>query len=406
MPRSLAKKAASGTNRARVRGNGRMKPVSTMDAQLRALAQRIVADRTVAEDAVQDTWVSVLARGAGGSSAWLRGALRNRARMRLRADARRRARESAVATDERAYDPAVGYERRERLPRLREAIAELPEPERTIVRRRWLDERPSRAIADELGLPPSTVRWHLARAMARLRVRMVDERRTPAWLLIPSLGRAPGRLALVVVFALTLATVATQRCAVDPPPDPPTESRIPMPKPKSLDLPTLALATALAAGCVEPPETSAPEPSVEAHARVILASEPVRVDEVRETEDPLESCADTCILSMTPRLRVDCGGVGDFDACAEQCAESFCPAGDLSFTAEDVGTIGTAGCTELWCPTGCDDATAWGQCVSDCAATASREAGDKTCSFAGVQQRLCDLECRAAEAAGASSPGM
>lgn len=339
--------------------------MSTMDAQLRALAHRIVADRTVAEDAVQDTWVSVLAREALGSSAWLRGALRNRTRMRLRADARRRARQSAVATDERAYDPAVGYERRERLVRLREAIAELPEPEQTIVRRRWLDERSSRAIADELGLSPSTVRWHLARAMSRLRACMVDEGRTPAWLVIPSLGRAPGRLVLVVVVVA----------------------------PKSLDLATLALATACAAGCVDPPETSTPEPSVETDAGVTLRSEPERVDDARE--DPLESCADSCILSLTPRLRVDCGGVGDFDACAEQCAESFCPAGDLSFTAEDVDALGTAGCGELWCPDGCNDATAWGQCISDCAATASREAGDKTCSFAEVQQRLCDLECRA-----------
>lgn len=378
-----------------------MKPVSSLDAQLRALARRIVADRTAAEDAVQDTWVSVLSRESGvGTSAWMRGALRNRARMRLRSDARRRRREAACS-EETTLDPVARIERHESELRLREAIAELPEPEQTIVRRRWLDGHTSRAIAEELALPPATVRWHLARAMKRLRTRLADER-SPAWLALPWIGRMPARSAVVAAVALAVASVAALRCATTPPLDPAPESRALMPsptRPKPSSLTPALLATVCAAGCLDAPETSTPEPAVESHDRVVVASQPDRTVEDEASAEPVESCEDLCLLSMAPRLRVDCGGVADFDGCAEQCGESFCSAGDLSFTAEDVGSIGTAGCSELWCPTGCDDAAAWGQCVADCGESASRDSGDETCDFAGVQRRLCDLECRAAAAA-------
>ena len=410
--RPLSKKIGHlGTNTRGVRDNGQLQAVQSrasaaIDAQLRVLARRLVADRALAEDAVQDTWVSVLSGGRAQTrpASWWRGALRNRARMRVRADDRRRRREVAGSGLEPVEDPSEGLERRELLDRLRRAITELPEPARTIVRQRWLEERTSAAIACELGLEPATVRWHLARGMTRLRAQLVDEPQpTQAWLTVPWLRPSP---ALPVGLALTTAVVfgaGSVRCAAETPSsnvafaEPPNPSRaMPrIPETPSRLVPTLLCAVGLA-GCVDAPEASStPEPIAASLDRLVTPDEP--------DEAPVEACADLCMLSLSPRLRVDCSGVGHFDSCADQCAESFCPSGDLSFTAEDVTTIGTAGCGDLWCPTGCEDAAAWGQCTSDCADTAAREHGDKTCSFAGVQHQLCDLECRAkaaAEAAG------
>jgi len=385
-----------------------------LDAQLRALARRIVADGSLAEDAVQDTWVSVLSRGLAGrvSASWLRGALRNRAKMRLRADERRRRREAAAprrTEDTEGTEVTKRLEQRELLVRLREALAGLPEPEQTIVRRRWLEEQTSSVIADELGLAPATVRWHLARAMKRLRVSVGDDRGTSrSWLAVCGFGPSSSMVRPFTALAVVTAVVVVGPAHCDREPRPSarpgslitkqTTNTMPKHRKTPIRIASAVLSTACVAGCVEAPETAAPEPRMASHDRVVLANEP-RASTAGEV--PAERCTDLCTLSLTPRLRVDCSGVAEFDACAEQCAVASCPAGDLSFTAEDVGTIGTAGCDSLWCPTGCDDAVAWGQCVSDCATEASREAHDDTCDFAGTQSLLCDLECRAAEPHGA-----
>jgi iron(II)-dependent oxidoreductase len=118
---------------------------------LRALARTLVQDAELAEDLVQETWLSALrTRPApeGGLRGWLGTVLRNRARTR---DVVERAcvQQEVVA-----------------------AVMALDEPYRETLLLRYFDELPPRTIAAHMHVPVSTVKSRLARGLERLRERL------------------------------------------------------------------------------------------------------------------------------------------------------------------------------------------------------------------------------------------
>jgi RNA polymerase sigma factor (sigma-70 family) len=177
---------------------------------LRALARALAGDD--ADDLVQDAAIAALEHPPALDRPvrpWLAAVLRNRRRMNVRADARRRRRELAIAGAGDPVAETTSIDRARVLERLSRALVELDEPFRTAVVRRYLDGQTSAEIARALGVPAGTVRWRLKTGLARLRAALDDD--SPDWrgALIPMLHGAAivkTKLSLVViVIALLLA---------------------------------------------------------------------------------------------------------------------------------------------------------------------------------------------------------
>lgn len=142
---------------------------------LRRLARSLLDEGEV-DDALQDAALAALEldpppRQAGP---WLRGLLRNMAMMRRRSQARRRARERAVARPvvDAGSDPAAITAQAELMQQVATAVRELDEPFRTVVVLRFWRGMLPEAIAAELGVPRNTVRSRLQRGIERLRARL------------------------------------------------------------------------------------------------------------------------------------------------------------------------------------------------------------------------------------------
>jgi RNA polymerase sigma factor (sigma-70 family) len=184
---------------------------------LRALARSLVHGDADADDLIQDAAVAALEHPPDHDGrpvrAWLKAVVRNRWRMDRRGDARRRAREQAIAAGEHAAtiaDPADPIDRARALEKLAAALVALDEPFRTTVIRRYLDGSSAAEIARALGVPAGTVRWRLKTGLARLRAALDDT--APRWqaAFAPLVGAAvktKTSIAFVVVLILLLGVV-------------------------------------------------------------------------------------------------------------------------------------------------------------------------------------------------------
>ncbi len=177
---------------------------------LRALARALVGGDADADDLLQDAAIAAIEHPPmldRPVRPWLAAVLRNRRRMNVRADARRRHREQAVATDDALPDDSI--DRARALERLSRALVALEEPFRTVVIRRYLDGQSSAEIARALGVPAGTVRWRLKTGLARLRAALDDHARDWRAALIPCLQGAAivkTKLSVVlIILALLLA---------------------------------------------------------------------------------------------------------------------------------------------------------------------------------------------------------
>ena len=142
-------------------------------ASLRALALALLRDPGAADDAVQDTFVQALGKqGVRSRGGWLAAVVRNFARQRRRADARRLERERAAARSEAVPAADVVAARREMLMRLVEAVHALPEPYRETVWQRYFEELSPAVIAQRGGVPLATVKSRLQRGLSMLRERL------------------------------------------------------------------------------------------------------------------------------------------------------------------------------------------------------------------------------------------
>jgi RNA polymerase sigma-70 factor (ECF subfamily) len=178
-----------------------------------AAAIRLTADRQVAEEVVQETFLALWNRAelfdprVGSLAAWLHTIARNRTVDRLRAAGRRPnlvplsstggAEESDTATLERIVasgnvlggaDLGPGPEGELAAAELRTvirgALADLPEHERTALVLAYSAELTQSEIAERLGWPLGTVKTRTRRALLRLREVLAEE-------LGPGTGLAP-----------------------------------------------------------------------------------------------------------------------------------------------------------------------------------------------------------------------
>src|SRR6476660_653510 len=169
-----------------------------------AAVYRLTSDRGTAEEVVQETFLALWNRAetfdpaAGSLAAWLHTIARNRTVDRLRAAGRRPNLipwSSAAGEDEQdsaALDRLVGsgtvlggaaiglgpegeLAAGELRQVLRDALAELPESERTAIVLAYREELTQTEIAERLGWPLGTVKTRTRRALLRLREALAEE---------------------------------------------------------------------------------------------------------------------------------------------------------------------------------------------------------------------------------------
>jgi RNA polymerase sigma-70 factor (ECF subfamily) len=138
---------------------------------LRGLARSLIGDTQV-DDLVQDAWLAVLRRPPDPLRPvrpWLARVVTNLARNRLRAERRRRMPEEATGTTRAADCPAELTQAAEAQRMLADAIVRLPDALRAVIVLRFFRGLDSRATARQLGIPDSTVRSRIQKALAALR---------------------------------------------------------------------------------------------------------------------------------------------------------------------------------------------------------------------------------------------
>jgi RNA polymerase sigma-70 factor (ECF subfamily) len=160
------------------------------------VCQRILGDHAEAEDAAQEAFVTAYRslatwRGDGTFSAWLsrigvRIALRQAGRRKTvtwrapaasagpgeRTDPVDRAADRASLAAAPLTDPALLSLRAERATEIRAAVTGLPEPYREVVALRFFAGATLDEIAQQTGRPLATVKTHLYRGLARLRLEL------------------------------------------------------------------------------------------------------------------------------------------------------------------------------------------------------------------------------------------
>jgi RNA polymerase sigma-70 factor (ECF subfamily) len=149
---------------------------------VQSLARSLVRDPTVADDVVQEAYLTALDRpprtAHSGASlrAWLAAVTRTLARQSVRTETRRHAREAKVARPETAVEPAgLDVVARGEVQRdVVEAVLALAEPYRSTVLLRYLDGLSGPEIAERTGVSHAAVRQRLSRGLKTLRGELDD----------------------------------------------------------------------------------------------------------------------------------------------------------------------------------------------------------------------------------------
>jgi RNA polymerase sigma-70 factor (ECF subfamily) len=143
---------------------------------LRAFVRSRVRDLGVAEDICQETFVAALDRGVpeDGVGRWLFGIARNKVLKHIR-DSKGPALAVQERPSAREADPAQSLARDDEHARVRQAVADLDDALREVVRLRYEGGLSYQEIADYLDLPHSTVQGRLKRARIALRDALLPE---------------------------------------------------------------------------------------------------------------------------------------------------------------------------------------------------------------------------------------
>lgn len=149
------------------------------------MAHQILPSRTDAEDAVQEVFIRLWRTAdrydpqRAALVTWVMLITRRYLVDRLR---RARAALKPGALDERQAEltepkiaPEIPAERRERMAQLMKQIDKLPELQRVVLIRAYLNGQTLRQIGDELNTPLGTIKSALSRALVRLRERELGE---------------------------------------------------------------------------------------------------------------------------------------------------------------------------------------------------------------------------------------
>jgi len=154
---------------------------------VRRLAQALARDVHSAEDLAQKTLLAALERRPGAHISlrgWLTVTLRHVWLRGRRDEARRHEREDAWSSDAQRPSEQELLARAALHRDLMEAVLGLPDPYRTAILLRYLDEIPPREIAARQGVPVRTIATRLQRGLQLLRARLkiVDLPARRAWL--------------------------------------------------------------------------------------------------------------------------------------------------------------------------------------------------------------------------------
>lgn len=177
---------------------------------LRAFAARLAKDDP--DDLVQETLVASMHTPTQLRSprAWLASVMRNRHRMRGRAQASRNRRETGASDVVESVSPDDATHRVRVLSAVVERLESLPELDRAIVVARFFDGLDATQIGRAHNLSPSTVRSRLRRALLRLRddldERFNGERAT--WAVAVAAARPDRTVGLATASALSASKVA------------------------------------------------------------------------------------------------------------------------------------------------------------------------------------------------------
>lgn len=153
--------------------------------RLLQLARLILQSASDAEDIVQDSliklWKHLPTLEPGTEPAWLMTCARNACLDRLRAQQRQSGLLRQVHSEDRELDrhindqgPATAELRRERSQQLHAAIGQLPEPARSLIILRDIQDQDVSTVAQALGLTPNQVKVYTFRARRALR-RQLEE---------------------------------------------------------------------------------------------------------------------------------------------------------------------------------------------------------------------------------------
>jgi RNA polymerase sigma-70 factor (ECF subfamily) len=150
-------------------------------AQALALAQRVLRQSALAEETVQEAFLSVWRNptgydaGRGSVRAWLMSTVHHRAVDQVRREEaqRRRAEEAVADVDVDGGDPAETVVDELGLPAEREAVrralGDLPAEQRQVIELMYFGGMSQSKISESLGLPLGTVKSRTLLAMRRLR---------------------------------------------------------------------------------------------------------------------------------------------------------------------------------------------------------------------------------------------
>lgn len=155
-----------------------------------ALARRVVRDPDLAEDVVQEAFLSIW-RDAGRfvperarASAWLLTLVHRRAVDRVRSEQRRRAEPldeaSALERGREGSAADAAWLRLER-ERVQAALARLPDQQRELLELAYYGGFTQSQLAERLGRPLGTVKSQMFAALARLRDLLELDSREEAW---------------------------------------------------------------------------------------------------------------------------------------------------------------------------------------------------------------------------------
>jgi RNA polymerase sigma factor (sigma-70 family) len=149
--------------------------------QLLAFAIGLLRHRELAREVVQVTFGKALEQAGSippeARKAWLYRVARNEALAIRRRDGvaqrvyDRLAREAGSVGASSPHEELV---RQEQVRRVQEALAQLPEAQRAVVRKRLYDERTFTEIAEELGVPLGTVLTRMRLALGKLEQALKD----------------------------------------------------------------------------------------------------------------------------------------------------------------------------------------------------------------------------------------
>ncbi len=176
-------------------------------AWLVALARRLARPGDDADDLAQETLLVAMQQSEPKPRSWLAGVLRNVRRMRARTAGRRAARERDVVAAE-PDTPEDVLARIDTLDALRAALGELDPVDRKLVLGRYATDESAVRLGEQLGIPASTVRTRLQRALQRLRRDVEDVRGVGCFAPFALLDRAAtgGGGAVVGGVAMSTAT--------------------------------------------------------------------------------------------------------------------------------------------------------------------------------------------------------